>query len=287
MFAKRDIQTVISIPRALKLVGIIGGAWATLVLMLPAGCNVGQPTGAPAATATQPPVSVAPTATAQPASTATAAVVPVQTQAASKPTPSSSGSVDEIVASLQGLDIDAFFEASYRQLLLRDPEKITELGLAKQFGVRQDQLADLSDAYLRDTQKLESAILAQLQTYERGELSPAQQLSADVYAWYLQDRVRGHAFMYADYPVSPVLVSYHTELTLLFTDLHPVRDVQEARDYVSRLSQVKRQADQVIDGLKRRQAAGVVLPRFYFPLVLNELRDVAHANPRDTPFSWM
>jgi len=295
----------------------------TLILLsvglLLAGCNIGQPAGAPtvtplkgvlgtatqppvpvapiataqpASTATQPPVPVAPTATARPASTplkgvlgtATATVVPTPTPTASKPTPSSSGSVDEIIASLRGLDIDAFFEASYRQLLLRDPEKITELGLAKQFGIRQDQLADLSDAYLRDTQKLESAILAQLQTYERGKLSPAQQLSADVYAWYLQDRVRGHAFMYADYPINPVIISYHTELTLLFTDLHPVRDVQEARDYVSRLSQVKRQADQVIDGLKRRQAAGVVLPKFYFPFVLGELRDVAYANPRDTLF---
>ena len=228
--------------------------------VLLASCNAGQPTSTPApaatplqaipATATQPPAPVMPTATVPPVSTATATVAPVPTQTASKPTPSSTppaptlaGSVDTIIASLRGLDIDKFFEVSYRQLLLRDPERITELGLAKQFGIREDQLADLSDAYLRDTQKLESAILAQLQTYERGKLSPAQQLSADVYTWYLQDQVRGHAFMYANYPLNPVIISYHTELTTLFTELHPVRDVQEARDYVSRLSQVKRQTD--------------------------------------------
>jgi len=266
----------------------------TLILLsmsvLLAGCNVGRPAGTPAA-ATQPAVPVAPTATAPPASTATTAAAPVQAQATSKPTssspppgPISADSMDKIIESLRGLDVDTFFEVSYRQLLLRDPERITELGLAKQFGIRQDQLTDLSDAYRRDTQKLESAILAQLQSYDRGKLSPAQQLSADVYAWYLQDQVRGHAFMYADYVLSPVLTSYHTELTLLFTDLHLVRDVQEARDYVSRLSQVKRQADQVIDGLKRRQAAGVVLPKFYFPLVLSQLRDIAYASPRSTPF---
>jgi len=267
--------------------------------VLLAGCNVGQPAGTPAATplkgvlgtATQLATPVALTATAPPTSIPTAAAVPVQVQATSKPTPSSpppaptsTGSADKIIESLRGLDIDTFFEASYRQLLLRDPEKITELGLAKQLGIRQDQLNDLSDAYLHDTQRLEAAILAQLHTYERGKLSPAQQLSADVYAWYLQDRVRGHAFMYADYPINPVITSYHTELTLFFTDLHPIRDVQEAHDYVLRLSQVKRQADQVIDGLKRRQAAGVVLPKFYFPLVLGQLNEVAHANPRDTPF---
>jgi hypothetical protein len=44
---------------------------------------------------------------------------------ASTPAPS----VDEIVAELEGLDFDMFLETSYTQLLLRDPELITELGL--------------------------------------------------------------------------------------------------------------------------------------------------------------
>ena len=182
------------------------------------------------------------------------------------------------------IDFDTFLDQSYRALVARYPEKITELGMADQFGVHNDKLNDLSDVYIRETQKLESATLAQLRLYNRAQLSSAQQLSYDVYAWYLEDQVRGHAFMYADYPLSPVIISYHTNLTQFFTDIHPIRNLTDAQDYVTRLGQVKRQVDQMLDGMKRRQDAGVILPKFYFPIVLRELRTTALNLPRATPF---
>ena len=182
------------------------------------------------------------------------------------------------------VDFDTFLDQSYRALVARSPERITELGMADQFGVRNDRLNDLSDAYIRETQKLESTTLAQLHLYNRAQLSLAQQLSYAIYDWYLQDQVRGHAFMYNDYPLSPVIISYHTNLTQFFTDIHPVRNLTDAEDYVTRLGQVKRQVDQLLDGTKRRQDAGVILPRFYFPVVLRELRATALNRPRTTPF---
>ena len=45
-------------------------------------------------------------------------------------------SVDEMVAELENLDFDTFLETSYTQLLLRDPELITELGLSDQLGLK-------------------------------------------------------------------------------------------------------------------------------------------------------
>jgi len=197
---------------------------------------------------------------------------------------SSQPSIASIKASLQGLDFDAFLDQSYRSLILRSPEKITELGLADRFGMRNDQLDNLSDEYIRETQQLEAALLALLRAYDRSKLTPTQQLSFDIYAWYLEDQVRGHAFMYNDYPLSPVIISYHNELPQFFTDLHPVRNLREAQDYVARLAQVKRQSDQVLDGLKRRQAAGVILPKFYIPVVLRDLQNMARASARATPF---
>ena len=182
------------------------------------------------------------------------------------------------------IDFDTFLDQSYHGLVARSPEKITELGMADQFGGRNDTLNDLSDTYIRETQKLEIAALAQLRLYNRAQLSSAQQLSYDVYGWYLDDQIRAHTFMYNDYPLSPVLVSYHTNLTLFFTDIHPVRNLADAQDYVARLAQVKRQADQVINGMKYRQDAGVILPKFYFPVVLRELRNIAQSDARGTPF---
>ena len=153
-------------------------------------------------------------------------------------------------------------DESYKRLLLRYPQTVTELGLAQAYGVRNDRLNDLSEAYLRQTQRLEASILALLQGYDRSQLSPEQQLSAEIYAWYLDDLVRGQEYSYYDYPVSFLITTgVQVQLLQLFTDLHPLEDRQDAEDYIARLSQVDIQFGQLIEGLMRREAEGVVMPR--------------------------
>ena len=187
-----------------------------------------------------------------------------------------------IAVGLQGLALDEFFDESYRRLLLRKPEQITAIGIAERFGLRNDQLNDLSDAYVRETQKLEAAILDLLRAYDRAALSPEQQLSYDVYEWYLDNRVRGHLFMYHDYPLHHFLGSYHGELLLLFTETHPLDSIQDAEDYVSRLAQVDRQVGQLIEGLRLRESAGVVPPKFVLQMTHNALMDLLGITRGDT-----
>jgi uncharacterized protein (DUF885 family) len=216
---------------------------------------------------------------AQPAPAETAASQPASEA------PAGESSVAEIVAELDDLDLDSFFEASYRQLLLRNPEKITELGLTEALGVGNDQLTDISDSYLRETQELEAAVLELLNDYDRAQMSPEQQLSADIYGWYLEDQVRGHAFTYHDYPASFLITTgVQEQLIQFFADIHPIASQQDAEDYVARLSQVDTKLDQLIDGLRRREEAGVVMPGFLIPWTLYSVRNVAQSSARSTPF---
>ncbi len=190
-------------------------------------------------------------------------------------------SADDIVARLEGLPVDEFFDESYKQLLLRYPERLTELGISEWFGLRNDQLNNLSDEYIRETQQLEAAILDLLQTYDRSALTPEQQISYGVYEWYLRDLVAGHEFMYYDYPMHHFLLSYHDELTRLFTEYHIINDKEDAEDYISRLSQVDRQVGQVIEGLKLREDAGVVPPTFILTMTEHVLTDFLHSGSQD------
>lgn len=203
---------------------------------------------------------------------------------AGTPQPTAAPSVDEIVAQLEGLDFDAFLEASYTQLLLRDPELVTELGLAEKLGVGNDRLTDISDDYVRETQQLEVAILDLLNQYDHVVLTPDQQLSAEIYGWYLNDRIEGHRFMYDDYPVTHFITGAQNQLVHFFTDIHPVANLQDARDYVTRLSQVDEKFAQLVDGLRLREEKGVILPKFIVQWVLYDLRNMARSSPRATPF---
>jgi uncharacterized protein (DUF885 family) len=168
--------------------------------------------------------------------------------------------IERIIASLQGLPLDAFLEESFKQLMLRDPELVTELGLADKFGVRNDQLNNLSEEYLLDTQNLQSAVLELLKSYPRESLSGEQQLSYDVYRWYLENQVQGHPYLYHNYPVHHFLTGYHFDLDFLFTNLHPLEDESDVQDYIARLSQVDDQVSQLLIGLEKREALQAIPP---------------------------
>ena len=193
-------------------------------------------------------------------------------------------SVSDTLADLEGLPFDAFLDESFNQFLLRDPETITSLGLSEAFGMRNDTLTNISDEFIRETQALESGVLDLLREYDRASLTPAQRLSYDIYEWYLDDLVRGHAFMYDNYPVSPIgVISIPQSLILFFTDVHPVTNRQDAEDYITRLSQVDTKFEQLIDGLQRREATGVILPRFLISWTINnDLLPVARNSARHT-----
>jgi uncharacterized protein (DUF885 family) len=190
----------------------------------------------------------------------------------------------ELSTGLDGLEFNAFVEASYRRLLSRDPETVLELGLSQVYGTPTDQLTDISDEYIRQTQSLESDILSLLQHYDRSVLTTEQQLTYDIYSWYLSDRVRGHEFMYDDYPVNPTVFSVHLDLLQFFTDLRPVTNLQEVQDYITCLSQVENKFDQLIDGLQRREENGVILPSFLIGWIIGDLNSIATSSARLTPY---
>ena len=186
---------------------------------------------------------------------------PAQANADVVTAPASGDPVDAVIASLEGLPLDQFFEESSRQLILRDPELVTELGLADRLGVRNDRLNDLSEAYLLDTQELQSAVLRLLRTYDRGSLGGQERISYDVYEWYLQNLVDGQAYAYHNYPVHHMLTGYQFDLEFLLTDIQPMEDIEDAEDFVARLSQVDEQVTQLITGLEKREAINAVPPR--------------------------
>jgi len=52
--------------------------------------------------------------------------------------------VEQLVARLDGLTIDDFFDRSFELILLRRPQWITALGLEDTFGIRNDRLTSLT-----------------------------------------------------------------------------------------------------------------------------------------------
>lgn len=193
--------------------------------------------------------------------------------------------LDAVRTRLDGLSWSDFVETSYRLYLQRFPEAITRMGMAADLGVRDDRLNDYSDAYVRETMEIESEILARLRAYDRSALSLSDQTVYDACAWYWDDLVRAHPFLYYDYPVSHLFVTSADQLTQeLLLEIHPLSSAADAENYVLRLEQLGAQLDGIIDALDRRAAVGVVVPQRSLDWALPGVRQMAAVAPADCPY---
>ena len=186
--------------------------------------------------------------------------------------------VDRMIGELEELvdrgpsAFDAWVESSYRDLLSRYPETVTALGLDGELGTRNDRLNDYSAEFMRDTERLDFAILEQLKRFDREALDATDRRTYDVCLWYWTDRVGAHQFADLDYPISHFFVtSRHLVLYDLLTERYPLDTLQDAVDYVGCLEQVGRQFDQTIEDLQGRADRGIIAPA---PLLLNALGDL-------------
>jgi len=182
--------------------------------------------------------------------------------------------IEDIAESLIGLPIDTFYEESYRQLLLRDPDRLFVNGLAGAYAVPNDRFSDMSITYLEDTARLETAILEILRTYDYDALTPDEQLSYDIYTWYLEDRLRGHQFVLYDFPVNSLTIwGKQNWLVDFMVNYQPIENAADAEDYVTRLSDIDTWTEQLIEGLEARVQAGIIPPKFILEDSIRQIED--------------
>jgi len=131
---------------------------------------------------------------------------------------------------------------------------------------------------------LYAEILDHLNSYDRDSLTPEQQLNYDIYAFYLEDTLRGEAFIGYDYPITHFITGVQYQLINFFTDIHPVTNLQNAQDYITRLSQVDTKLEQVIDNMGLSEGAGVITPRMILQWSMGDIRGIANSPARSTPF---
>jgi len=245
-----------------------------LVFVLLVGCNSAQPETTAVVVAAK---TVAPAINDNPADTQ----VTASTQAA-EPTKAPSPKSDIVISA--DSSFDEFLEESWYEVMLRDPELLTELGLSTAFGVGNDQLTDISAEYKTETYELYDQILDVLRSYERASLSAEQQLNYDIYAYFLEDTLRGQEFTLYDYPITHFITGVQYQLINLFTDIHPVANQQDAEDYIARLSQVDTTFKQVIENMQLSEQAGVITPRFILQWSMGDIRGIANSSSKNTPF---
>jgi uncharacterized protein (DUF885 family) len=173
-------------------------------------------------------------------------------------------------------NLTEFYERAFLDILLRDPETYTGVGLPASVnpGYRHNKLTPLGDAYVRETGALVRQYLDRLRAYDKSSQTPQQRISTAIMEWHLDDLVRGQQFAYHDYPFN-VVTGVQISLEDMLVNLHPLRNKQDAEDYVARLNEVGAKFDGGIEQLRLREQKGVFMPRWMVQFTSGSMRQFA------------
>jgi uncharacterized protein (DUF885 family) len=172
--------------------------------------------------------------------------------------------------------LNAFFEKAFQENLALSPQRMTALGIKQDY----DRLDDISDAQSQKRMQMAEKNLAALKTFDFEKLDKDAQLSYQIFERQLQDQKAAFPFRFNNFPVNQMFGA-QAELPSFLINMHRIDNEADARAYISRVRDTKRLFAQLQENIKERENRGVIPPKFVFPKVLSDSRNVITGAPFD------
>ena len=168
--------------------------------------------------------------------------------------------------------LNIFYEKVFAETVFREPELLSSLGFAEQFGItsHNGKLNDESPAHQQEVIDRWKKDLAQLHEYSLDRQSKSQRLSTKVLDWFLTDQVEGEKWQWHNYPVNQ-LSGIQNQFPSFMANTHRLFNAKDCDYYVMRLQGVPEKFRQLLDNLKTREQKGILPPRFVVEKVLTEM----------------
>ena len=170
------------------------------------------------------------------------------------------------------LSINIFFERVFAEYLFKNPEMMSGMRILPAWmNWYNDDLADASLAFEDQMREKLKNDLATLRSYDRSALDADTQVSYDMLDYFLGMQQEGDRFRFHNYPLNQ-LFGLQNEMPTFMATQHQVESEGEGDDYIARLGKFPRKFEQVMEGLKAREQAGIIPPTFVIEKVLDEMR---------------
>jgi uncharacterized protein (DUF885 family) len=178
--------------------------------------------------------------------------------------------------------INVFYEKVFIEVLLDEPELLTQLGLVERLGItgHSGRLSDISLAKQQKTIERTKRNLQQLRSYPLEKQNPSQQLSTRVLDWFIERQVEGEPFQFHNYPLNQ-LFGLQNQLPSFMANQHRMMNAKDCQYYLQRLEAIPKKFDQAMEGLTLREQKGIIPPRFVVEKVLKEMSDFVAQPPAE------
>lgn len=193
------------------------------------------------------------------------------------PTPSQGHSPSEPVvykAESESKKANALFEDIFMENVMASPISQTHLGIKTDYG-KWDERGEAADAQdLARTKKH----LQQLEAISPNQLDVQTRLSYDLLKQKLEQGISDHKWRYHSYPVNQ-MYGGHSMVASFLINQHQITDVSDAKAYISRLNGVPKYLKQLEESLDIRANKGIIAPKFVFPHVLSDSKNIITGQP--------
>ena len=172
---------------------------------------------------------------------------------------------------------NALFEAIFMENVMASPISQTHLGIKTDYGKwgERGEEADAQD--LARSQKH----LKQLNEIDQSKLDSQTNLSYTLLKQKLEQEVNDYQWRYHSYPVNQ-MYGGHSMVASFLINQHQITDISDAKAYISRLNGVPKYLQQLEDSLEVRAQKGIVAPKFVFPHVLSDSKNIITGQPFDS-----
>lgn len=198
---------------------------------------------------------------------------------ACSPAPESTSSAPAVeqIAQTESEKANALFEQIFMAEVKRSPVMQTRLGIKDDY----DKWQDLSDAHYEAGLELTRQHLAQLQSINVDALDDATRVSYLLMQRNLEQDLVDAKWRLYSYPVNQ-MYGVHSMVPSLLINQHVIDNEQDAKAYIARLNAVPTLFSQLQYQLQQRAEAGIIVPKFVFPLVISASENVIKGAPFDT-----
>ena len=169
----------------------------------------------------------------------------------------------------------AFFERTFDERIAASPEFAAQLGQRLRYG----EWTPLTEAERQASLERTRRHLAGLERdIDRTALSPQGKLSYDIFATGAKRTIAGAEWRYHGY-IFDQMNGLQSRIPAFLINTHRVETVADAEAYVSRLDGVAERVEQAIAMATESERRGILPPKFVFPYVVSDARNVITGAP--------
>lgn len=175
---------------------------------------------------------------------------------------------EEIAA--ESKKLNDFFEKSFSDGLDRSPEFQTYLGIKKD----QDKWDDYSDENTKKELEITKQELQWIKdSINYDALDKNSKVSYNLFVAAGQQQIDNFKYRFYNYPVNQMF-GMHSGKPAFLINMHQISNLEDAQAYISRLNGLKPVFDQLVENLAIREENGIVPPKFVFPRVISDSKNL-------------